>query len=384
MVDIIQGPQGIQGVQGQKGDQGEQGQTGFQGIVGPQGIQGPVGPKGDKGDIGPEGPRGAQGYHGPMGPSGGEKGEKGDQGLPGANGAGVKNGGLTGQVLAKKSSGDYDTEWVTPASGGGGGSLSSIRVKSMTNDDGNQGLFITGSGGADSSVSKPQQAYTLTGNGEFDINLAVLTGAQGTYAYPSQIVVDSFGRVKTVTEGTAPTGGGEGGSGPAPAFPAYTGGMGNSLPRYEEKSYYVANDQLTYSNTLLSVDPAYTYTGSDEYRQMLFPNKSAISFEYNIVGADEYGYNSANWIGAGVIHIDANGNGQVSNTQHSYNDPNSGFADFAITFGTTTIWEYQVGGSQNMFGQQSAVAFWIRIDTTNNQNQKFFGTIKTVRIARPF
>jgi len=52
---------------------------------------------------------------GAAGPTGsqGAKGDKGD------TGAGVVTGGLTGQVLAKKSNTDYDTEWVT---GGGGGS----------------------------------------------------------------------------------------------------------------------------------------------------------------------------------------------------------------------------------------------------------------------
>ena len=52
---------------------------------------------------------------GAAGPTG-SQGEKGDKGN---TGAGVVTGGLTGQVLAKKSNADYDTEWVT---GGGGGS----------------------------------------------------------------------------------------------------------------------------------------------------------------------------------------------------------------------------------------------------------------------
>lgn len=52
---------------------------------------------------------------GAAGPTG-SQGQKGDTGN---TGAGVVTGGLTGQVLAKKSNTDYDTEWVT---GGGGGS----------------------------------------------------------------------------------------------------------------------------------------------------------------------------------------------------------------------------------------------------------------------
>jgi hypothetical protein len=53
---------------------------------------------------GPAGPTGSQG---PMGPSG----------VTGATGAGVISGGLTGQVLAKKTNTDYDTEWVYGAGG---------------------------------------------------------------------------------------------------------------------------------------------------------------------------------------------------------------------------------------------------------------------------
>ena len=49
----------------------------------------------------------------------GPTGSQGAKGDTGATGAGVVTGGLTGQVLAKKSNTDYDTEWVT---GGGGGS----------------------------------------------------------------------------------------------------------------------------------------------------------------------------------------------------------------------------------------------------------------------
>ena len=60
------------------------------------------GDKGDKGDPGPQGPAG------PAGPAGAD----------GKDGLGVPSGGTTGQVLAKKSNADNDTEW-TDASGGG-------------------------------------------------------------------------------------------------------------------------------------------------------------------------------------------------------------------------------------------------------------------------
>jgi hypothetical protein len=50
----------------------------------------------------------------------GAAGPTGSQGPIGPVGPGVVTGGFTGQVLAKKTNADYDTEWVT--GGGGGGS----------------------------------------------------------------------------------------------------------------------------------------------------------------------------------------------------------------------------------------------------------------------
>ena len=74
---------------GEKGDTGAQGPKGDTGI---QGIQGEQGPKGDTGAQGPKGDTGA-------------KGDKGDPG------EGVPTGGMTGQVLRKKSGTNYDAEW---------------------------------------------------------------------------------------------------------------------------------------------------------------------------------------------------------------------------------------------------------------------------------
>jgi hypothetical protein len=55
---------------------------------------------------GPQGPAGA------TGPAGAD-GTDGADGADGADGVGVITGGTTGQVLAKASNTDYDTEWVT-------------------------------------------------------------------------------------------------------------------------------------------------------------------------------------------------------------------------------------------------------------------------------
>jgi hypothetical protein len=49
----------------------------------------------------------------------GAAGPTGSQGPAGPVGVGVVSGGFTGQVLAKKTNADYDTEWVTGGGGGG-------------------------------------------------------------------------------------------------------------------------------------------------------------------------------------------------------------------------------------------------------------------------
>lgn len=87
---------------------GPTGAAGPAGATGATGAAGATGPKGDKGDTGDAGPQGDPGATGP----------KGDQGDPGADGEGVPVGGTTGQVLAKATNADFDTEWVAQTGGG--------------------------------------------------------------------------------------------------------------------------------------------------------------------------------------------------------------------------------------------------------------------------
>lgn len=127
-----QGPQGETGPQGEKGDTGATGAQGPKGDTGATGATGPQGPKGDTGATGAQGPQGIQGEQGPQGIQGiqGEQGPQGPAGATGAtgpqgpagqNGVGVPSGGTAGQVLAKVDGTDYNTEWITPSGGGGGG-----------------------------------------------------------------------------------------------------------------------------------------------------------------------------------------------------------------------------------------------------------------------
>lgn len=61
-----------------------------------------------------------RGEPGPTGPASTVPGPAGATGAAGADGQGVPTGGTTGQVLAKVSGDDYDTEWVAQTGGGGG------------------------------------------------------------------------------------------------------------------------------------------------------------------------------------------------------------------------------------------------------------------------
>ena len=80
-------------------------------------------PRGKTGPQGPQGEPGADGKTGPQGPAG----------------PGVATGGTTGQVLAKKSNTNYDTEWINPTSGG------TVSV--------NVGKTLTGEPGTNASVT---------------------------------------------------------------------------------------------------------------------------------------------------------------------------------------------------------------------------------------
>lgn len=82
------------------------------------GKRGPKGEKGEKGEKGADGKDGERGIPGPPGITGkdganGAPGRPGVDGADGENGVGVPTGGTTGQILVKKSDGDFDTEWKT-------------------------------------------------------------------------------------------------------------------------------------------------------------------------------------------------------------------------------------------------------------------------------
>ena len=114
----------------------------------------PPGPQGPAGTAGAPGPQGVQGVPGPTGPQGlagtaGAPGPQGVAGTAGTNGVGVPVGGTTGQVLAKRSSTDFDTNWVPMSSGTITQGNTYINVK----DD----FGATGNGTGDGVDTKPIQ-----------------------------------------------------------------------------------------------------------------------------------------------------------------------------------------------------------------------------------
>lgn len=115
--------QATKGEKGDKGDKGDTGSTGATGATGPAGATGATGAKGDKGDTGATGATGAAG----------------------ADGVGVPTGGTTGQVLAKASATDYDTEWVDQ--GGGSVALNDLTDVDTTGVTNNQVLKYNSSTG---------------------------------------------------------------------------------------------------------------------------------------------------------------------------------------------------------------------------------------------
>lgn len=118
----IVGPRGEPGPEGPPGTDGEPGAPGTDGRDGQDGLsayqiavsQGFVGTEAQwleslKGEPGQDGAPGADGL----------PGEQGEPGQDGAPGVGVPAGGSAGQVLAKASGGDFDTEWVDQSGGTG-------------------------------------------------------------------------------------------------------------------------------------------------------------------------------------------------------------------------------------------------------------------------
>ena len=129
------------------------------GPAGAVGAQGPTGAQGPAGDVGPAGPEGPAGPAGPTGAAG----PTGPAGATGATGAGVPTGGTAGQVLSKIDGTNYNTQWVTPASG-------------VTSVNGASGAVTLNDGNVKSVVTALTSGTTVTVNCSLGRNFTLTLG----------------------------------------------------------------------------------------------------------------------------------------------------------------------------------------------------------------
>lgn len=164
------GPRGLTGARGErgeKGDPGSPGERGSEGPAGPRGLTGPIGPQGQRGETG------SPGEQGPAGPRG-ERGPQGDAGV------GVPTGGTTGQVLAKRSGTNYDTEWVDQTGGGASITVDSALSTSSTNPVQNKVLKAA----LDGNVSLLQDAIKREQINVISLESGTFQDADGTTKIP--------------------------------------------------------------------------------------------------------------------------------------------------------------------------------------------------------
>lgn len=134
---------------------------------------------------GPPGPTGAQGPVGPTGPQG-------------PTGAGVPTGGTAGQVLAKNTAADYDTHWIDPPEGsGGGGDSGEYAPKNSPVFTGSvsmgrkEGTTVGASSAALGGGLESSGDYSFT-EGYYNINSGVNTHVEGgsNFLIPSDATSD--------------------------------------------------------------------------------------------------------------------------------------------------------------------------------------------------
>lgn len=184
------GPAGDVGPVGPAGATGPQGDVGPAGPQGDAGPTGPTGPKGDTGDPGPQGPAGPQGIQGPAGATGatgatGPTGPTGPAGADGDDGVGVPPGGAIGQVLAKSSAADFDTDWVDPPSGGGGGPW--VRITGNTTAVAGTPYLAVITAGADLTLPAftAGDTFSVTNSRDSTAAVRVVVGGSNTINHPS-------------------------------------------------------------------------------------------------------------------------------------------------------------------------------------------------------
>ena len=103
----------------------------------------------------------------------GDTGPAGPAGDPGPAGPGVATGGTTGQVLAKKSDANFDTEWINNS---GGGSTVSVNVGETTTGEPGTNASVTNSGDETNVVLN----FTIPRGDPGPENLVIITATAST------------------------------------------------------------------------------------------------------------------------------------------------------------------------------------------------------------
>lgn len=138
----------------------------------------------------------------------GEAGDKGEAGLDGDNGVGIPMGGATGQVLAKASADSYDTEWIEPPSGGGGGATKFTELTDTPSNLGQNGQVLMS--GIDFNTMSPTIEWATL---NYPTKITELSDVPNTLGDEGDILVVRFNMNTFQNELTfepLPTGGGGG------------------------------------------------------------------------------------------------------------------------------------------------------------------------------
>ena len=136
----------------------------------------------------------------------GPEGPQGIQGPAGATGPGVASGGSTGQVLAKKTATNYDTEWIAAPSGGAGGHVIRDEATDLTarsklafigdgvtaSDDLANNATVVSIPGVRGGVPQPPVTLTRVSDGDTNGLVYWLGTRAGSYALP---IPDTIGAV---------------------------------------------------------------------------------------------------------------------------------------------------------------------------------------------